>query len=63
MEGFSQLVVSPTLIILVILSVAYLVLSRKDNGLFHQVARAGSLFYLVLYSVALVVFVFSLLMA
>lgn len=60
MEYFLQLAGSPKLILMVILSVAYLVLSNKDTGIVYKLVRAFSVFYIALYSVALVVFVFSL---
>lgn len=52
----SQLAVSPLFIILVIVSVLYLIILRKDKGCLSFVGKIGSVVYICTYLIALYIY-------
>ncbi|KMM39131.1 hypothetical protein [Guptibacillus hwajinpoensis] len=55
---FALLTVSPLYILMVVLSIIYLIVLREDKGCFVTFGRIGSVAYILMYIIALILFIF-----
>ncbi|MET3700112.1 hypothetical protein SAMN05877753_1176 [Bacillus oleivorans] len=55
---FAQLAVSPLYILMVVLSILYLIFLREDKGCITTFGRIASVVYILIYLLALYLFIF-----
>ncbi|MDP4552856.1 hypothetical protein Q9251_18410 [Alkalihalobacillus macyae] len=55
---FALLTISPLYILMVVLSIIYLIVLREDKGCIVTFGRIGSVAYILMYIIALILFIF-----